>query len=52
MRRKGIELKQEGLDIIMQQYSEGTFEYPEENIKNTTIIKVEIKSMTGKQLGQ
>jgi hypothetical protein len=45
------ELKRKALDVIMQQYSEGTFEYPEEAIKNTTIIKVEIESMTGKQSG-
>lgn len=46
-----IESKRKALDVIMQQYSEGTFEYPEEAIKNTTIIKVEIESMTGKQSG-
>jgi len=47
----GIELKREGLDIIMHQYSQGTFEYPQEAIANITIIKVEIESMTGKNRG-
>ncbi len=46
-----IESKRKALDIIMHQYSEGTFEYPEDAITNITIIKVEIESMTGKQSG-
>jgi len=46
-----IESKRKAFDVIMQEYSESTFEYPEEAIKNTTIIKVEIESMTGKQSG-
>ncbi len=45
------ESKRKALDVIMQQYSEGTFEYSEKAFKNTTIIKVEIESMTGKQSG-
>jgi nitroimidazol reductase NimA-like FMN-containing flavoprotein (pyridoxamine 5'-phosphate oxidase superfamily) len=44
-----IKSKCEALDIIMQQFSEVKFEYPEEAVKNTTIMKVEIESMTGKQ---
>ena len=47
----GPEQKRQALDIIMHQYSQGPFEYPEEIVKITTIIKVEIKSMTGKQSG-
>ncbi len=46
-----IESKREALDIIMHQYLEGTFEYPVDVINKTTIIKVEIESMTGKQSG-
>jgi nitroimidazol reductase NimA-like FMN-containing flavoprotein (pyridoxamine 5'-phosphate oxidase superfamily) len=44
-----IESKRKALDVIMQQYSEKSFEYPEEAINNTVVIKVEIESMTGKQ---
>ena len=44
-----VELKRKALDVIMQQYSEGTFEYPADAIKNIVVIKVEIESMTGKQ---
>lgn len=40
------------LDIIMQQYSDETFEYPKTKIKNTLVIKVEIEHMTGKQSGK
>ncbi|MCK5173861.1 MAG: pyridoxamine 5'-phosphate oxidase family protein [Planctomycetes bacterium] len=43
--------KRKALDIIMQQYSNGEFGYPEEAIKNTVVIKIEIETMTGKQSG-
>jgi len=46
-----IELKRRAFNIIMQNYFEGFFKYPEESIRNTVIIKVEIESMTGKELG-
>ncbi len=46
-----FESKRKALDIIMHQYSEGTFEYPQDAITDITIIKVEIESMTGKQSG-
>ena len=43
--------KHKALSIIMAQYSEKQFEFPENKIKATIIIKVEIESMTGKQSG-
>jgi uncharacterized protein len=46
-----IEGKRMALDVIMRQFSANTFEYPEEAVRKTTIIKVEIESMTGKQSG-
>ncbi|NQT03245.1 MAG: pyridoxamine 5'-phosphate oxidase family protein [Planctomycetes bacterium] len=46
-----IERKRRAFNIIMQNYYEGFFKYPEESIQNTVIIKVEIESMTGKKLG-
>ena len=46
-----IEQKRRALNIIMQNYYEGFFKYPEESIKNTVIIKLEIESMTGKKSG-
>jgi len=45
------ESNRKALDIIMQNYSEGAFEYSEEAVKKTVVIKVEIESMTGKQSG-
>ena len=45
------EAKRKALDIIMDNYSDRSFEYPTEAVKNTVIIKVEIESMTGKKLG-
>jgi len=41
--------KQAALDIIMQQYSDGSFAYSEKILKKTLVIKVEITHMTGKQ---
>jgi hypothetical protein len=45
------DLKCKALNIIMQHFSGKAFEYPEQAVKNTTIIKVEIENMTGKQAG-
>ena len=39
------------LDIIMNQYSEGTHEYPEERLRKTAVIKVEIREISGKKSG-
>ena len=46
-----IELKRKALNIIMQNYFEGFFKYPDEAVNTTVILKVKIESMTGKQLG-
>ncbi|MBW7990700.1 MAG: pyridoxamine 5'-phosphate oxidase family protein [Planctomycetes bacterium] len=46
-----IESKRKALDIIMKNYSDGSFEYPEESIQNTIIISVEVETMTGKKSG-
>ena len=44
-----LEEKIKGLDIIMGQYSDRAFEYPDEMLDKTLVIKVQIDSMTGKQ---
>ena len=46
-----LEEKKKGLDAIMEHYAGRSFDYPEPALKETTIIKVEIESMTGKQSG-
>ncbi|MGB5991788.1 MAG: pyridoxamine 5'-phosphate oxidase family protein, partial [Desulfobacterales bacterium] len=48
----GFEAKSAAMDIIMQQYSDGTFDYPKTKVKNTVFIRVEIEHMTGKQSGK
>ncbi|UCF43227.1 MAG: pyridoxamine 5'-phosphate oxidase family protein [Planctomycetota bacterium] len=45
------ELKREALDTIMTNYSTGPFEYSEQVIERTLIIKVEIEAMTAKKSG-
>ncbi len=46
---ENLEEKIDALNIIMSQYSDRTFEYPEEMLEKTAVIKVQIDSMTGKQ---
>ena len=41
--------KRQALNIIMSQYSDRTFEYPDEILEKTLVIKVIIDRMTGKQ---
>ena len=41
--------KIQALNAIMSQYSGRTFEYPDEMLEKTLVIKVVIKEMTGKQ---
>lgn len=43
--------KNRALDIIMRQYSDRSFLFPEKMIRATAVIKIEIESMTGKQSG-
>jgi len=45
------EAKRKALDVIMGNYSNRSFTYPTETIRNTAIIKVQIQSMTGKKSG-
>ncbi|MCF6248338.1 MAG: pyridoxamine 5'-phosphate oxidase family protein [Desulfobacula sp.] len=42
--------KKAGLDIIMAHYSQRQFEYPEEMLGKTAVIKIAIDNMTGKQI--
>ena len=44
--------KQEALEIIMSQYTDRRFRFPDTAIQNTAVIRVEIEQMTGKQSGQ
>lgn len=48
---EGLELKRQALGIIMAQYSDKTFAFPENKLNATAVIKVEIEKMTGKQSG-
>ena len=43
-----VESKRRALDIIIQQYSDQSFVYPEIKIKHTVIIQIKIEHMTGK----
>lgn len=45
------EAKRRGFDVIMRQYSDGSYSYPDSEVKGTTIIRVDIQSMTGKKNG-
>jgi nitroimidazol reductase NimA-like FMN-containing flavoprotein (pyridoxamine 5'-phosphate oxidase superfamily) len=43
--------KHRALDIIMRHYSAESFEYPEEAVNKTAIIRVDIETVTGKMSG-
>jgi nitroimidazol reductase NimA-like FMN-containing flavoprotein (pyridoxamine 5'-phosphate oxidase superfamily) len=43
--------KREALDVIMAHYATGSFEYNDQKLANSIIIKIEIEIMTGKQSG-
>jgi len=46
---EGLDEKRNGLNIIMSQYSDRTFQFNDATLKGIIGIKVEIESMTGKQ---
>lgn len=48
---EGLEGKRHALGVIMAQYSDKKFQFPEKMVKATAVIKVEIDKMTGKQSG-
>lgn len=43
--------KRRALDVIMNQYSDRPFRFPDEAINGTAVIRIEIASMTGKRAG-
>lgn len=43
--------KQKALEIIMAQYSNKSYSFPDNATEKTALIKVEIENMTGKQSG-
>ncbi|MGQ9722591.1 MAG: pyridoxamine 5'-phosphate oxidase family protein [Candidatus Jordarchaeum sp.] len=46
-----IEEKRSALDIIMEHYSDDSYEYSEELVNNMIIIKIDIEYLTGKKSG-
>ncbi len=46
-----VEEKRRALDIIMEHYSDDSYEYSEELINNLIIIKIVMESLTGKKSG-
>ncbi|MFC1737124.1 pyridoxamine 5'-phosphate oxidase family protein [Candidatus Hydrogenedentota bacterium] len=48
----GNEAKREALDIIMGHYSDDAFEYEDDVVSKTAVVRVDIESVTGKQSGQ
>ncbi len=48
---ESLDKKRKALGIIMAQYSDRAFQFPENMLKATAVIKVEIESMVGKSSG-
>lgn len=45
------EQKRKALSIIMRQYSDRPFQFPEKKLDRTAVIKIDIATMTGKRSG-
>jgi len=48
---ESTEGKTRALAVIMRQYSNEEFQFPRDTVEKTTVIKVAIESMTGKESG-
>ena len=48
---ENIEEKQAALSILMQNYSDKTILFPEENLKSTLLVKIKIEQISGKESG-
>jgi nitroimidazol reductase NimA-like FMN-containing flavoprotein (pyridoxamine 5'-phosphate oxidase superfamily) len=46
-----IEEKQEALGIIMQNYTDKKFLFPEEKLNRTLVVRIDIEQITGKKSG-
>jgi len=44
------EEKTRGLNLIMKQYTKGDFSFPKSELDKTLVVKVDIKSITGRKL--
>ena len=45
------EAKREGLSVIMAHYARGSFQFPDETVDRTAVVRIELESLTGKQSG-
>jgi uncharacterized protein len=46
-----LEAKRKAFEIIMRQYTQGSFTFPEEALGNIVIIRIRIEEITGKKSG-
>lgn len=46
-----LEDKREAFNIIMKQYSDDSFQFSDSDLRKTAVIKIKIKTLTGKQSG-
>ena len=49
---QSLEEKVRILDLIVARFSQQTFSYPQANLTATTVVRIDITSMKGKQHGQ
>jgi nitroimidazol reductase NimA-like FMN-containing flavoprotein (pyridoxamine 5'-phosphate oxidase superfamily) len=48
---EGLDAKREALAIIMGQYSDKRYDFPESNVNGVAVVRIDIESMTGKRSG-
>ncbi len=45
------DLKRKALDVLMNHYARGSFDYPEDTLDKTCLLRVDIEHMNGKRSG-
>ena len=48
---EGLDAKKKAFAIIMGQYSDGKYDFPESDVNGVAIFRIDIESLTGKQAG-
>jgi len=48
---EGLDAKKKAFAIIMGQYSDGKYDFPESDVNGVAIFRIDIESLTGKQTG-
>ena len=48
---EGLDAKRDAFAIIMGQYSDEHYDFPEKNVNGVAVVRIDVESMTGKRSG-